>query len=113
MVENKLSPIKKAILSMIDNIRETIISPECDDEAILVNANKINILNAGAFKEDDYMTYDDAIRYLGIGYNRNRLSQLAKRHGIRNRKFKNSSVGFHRDDIERLKLIIQQEKLNK
>lgn len=101
-----LSPVKLAILSMWEDVRDLILSPECDDEAIMVNANKISILNQGSFREDEYMTYDDAMKELGIGYNRNRLSTLAKKYGIKSRKFKNSPAGFHKDDISRLKLIL-------
>jgi hypothetical protein len=108
---DNISPTKKALLAMWDKVREQIISPECDDEAIIANASKLNILNQDAFREEDFMTYDEAIKALGISYNRNKLSDLAKKHGIKSRKFKNSPAGFHKDDIARLKLLISQEGL--
>lgn len=113
MSTDNLSPTKKALLAMWEAVRERIISPECDDEAILANANKLKILNQDAFREDEFMTYDEAIKELGINYNRNKLSALAKKHGIKSHKFKNSPAGFHKDDITRLKLILRQKDLGK
>lgn len=111
MSTDNISPTKKALLVMWDAVRERIISPECDDEAILANASKMRILNQDVFREDEFMTYDEAIKELGISYNRNKLSTLAKKYGIKNRKFKNCPAGFHKDDITRLKLILAEEKL--
>lgn len=100
MSTDNLSPTKKALLAMWDKVREQIISPECDDEAIIVNTSKLKILNQDAFREEEFMTY-----------NRNKLSSLVKKYGIKSRKFKNSPVGFHKDDIARLKLLIAKEGL--
>lgn len=110
MNTNELSPIKKAALEMWEKVRDLILSPECDDDAVLVASTKINILNKDAFREEDYLSYDDAIKELGIGYNRNKLSDLAKKHGIKNHKFKHFPAGFHRDDIAKLKLILAMEQ---
>lgn len=106
----EISKTRKVILDMIDVFREKIISGECDDDTIMVKAGDLGILNADSFKEDEYLNYDEAIRELGIGYNRNRLSALAKKHGIMNRTFNSTHVGFHRDDIRKLKLILEREK---
>ena len=108
---DKISPTKKALLAMWDTVREQIISPECDDEAIIANSSKLRTLNQDAFREEEFMTYDEAIKELGINYNRNKLSALAKKYGIKNYKFKNSPAGFHKDDIARLKLILAKENL--
>lgn len=108
MSADNISPAKKTILDLWDKVRGQLLSPECDDEAIMVNANKLNILNRDSFREEDYMSYDEAIKELGINYNRNRLSELAKAHGIKSRKFKNSPAGFHKDDIMRLKLFLTE-----
>lgn len=104
-----LSKTKLFVLSIIDNVREQVIT-DCDDETLTSRISDLKILDADAFHEDDYYTYDEAIEALGIGYNRNRLSELAKKHNVRNRKFKNVSVGFHKDDINKLKLLLTKEK---
>lgn len=104
----ELTKTKKVVLSIIDNIREQVLT-ECDDETLVSRMNDLRVIDQDAFHEGDYYTYDEAIAELGIGYNRNRLSDLAKRYNIRNRKFKNVPVGFHKDDINKLKIIISKQ----
>ena len=104
---NGISKTKQFVLSVIDNIREQVIN-ECDDETLTARMSDMRVLDLDAFHEDDYYTYDEAIAELGIGYNRNRLAELAKKYNVRNRKFKNVSVGFHKDDISKLKLILNR-----
>jgi hypothetical protein len=106
----EISKTRKVILDMIDVFREKIISGECDDDTIMVKTVDLGILNADSFKEDEYLNYDEAIKELGISYNRNKLSELAKKHGVKNRTFNSTHVGFHKDDIKRLKLILEREK---
>lgn len=104
----ELSKTKKLVLSVLDNIREQVLT-ECDDETLTSRMNDLRLLDSDSFHEDDYYTYDEAIKELGLPYNRNKLSDLAKKHNVRNRKFKNVPVGFHKDDINKLKLILSRE----
>lgn len=104
-----LSKTKRFVLSIIDEVRTQVLT-ECDDETLTSRMHDFNILDHDSFKEDDYYTYDEAIKELGIRYNRNRLSELAKKHNVRNRKFKNTYVGFHKDDIRKLKLILNRKE---
>lgn len=103
-----ISKTKQFVLSVLDNIRDQVIN-DCDDETLTARMSDMRTLDIDAFHEDDYYTYDEAINELGIGYNRNRLSELAKKYNVRNRKFKNVSVGFHKDDIRKLKLILNRD----
>jgi hypothetical protein len=105
-----ISKTRKVVLDMIDVFREKIINGECDDDTIMVKASDLGILNADSFKEDEYLNYDEAIKELGISYNRNKLSELAKKHGVKNRTFNSMHVGFHKDDIKKLKLILERDK---
>lgn len=109
----EISKTRKMLLDMIDVFKEKIISGECDDDTIAAKISDIGLLNADSFREDDYLNYDEAIKELGIGYNRNKLSELAKKHGVKNRVFNSTHIGFHIDDIRKLKLILEREKLNK
>ena len=105
---NGISKTKQFVLSVIDNIREQVIN-DCDDETLTARMSDMRVLDIETFREDDYYTYDEAIKELGIPYNRNKLSELAKKYNIRNRKFKNVPVGFHKDDISKLKLILSRQ----
>lgn len=104
----ELTRTKRFVLSIIDNIREQVVT-ECDDETLTARMHDMKLLDVDSFREDDYYTYDEAIRVLGIPYNRNKLSDLAKKHDIRNRRFKNVPIGFHKDDINKLKLILSKQ----
>lgn len=105
----ELSPIKRSALAIIDSFRD-IVANDCDDADIVKTIPNINIPIDVGIKEKDYMSYDDAIDFLKIGYNRNRLSELAKKHGIKSHKFRKMPIGFHIKDIERLKTILDSEK---
>lgn len=104
----EISKTKKSVLAMMDAFRDMIIN-DCDDETIMLKMHDLQVLDKDSFREEDYLTYDEAIKELGINYNRNKLSSLAKKYGIRNRKFNSMHVGFHRDDIRKLKLLLQRE----
>lgn len=104
----ELSRTKRFVLSIIDEVREQVLT-ECDDETLVSRMSDLRVVDRNAFHEDDYYTYDEAIAELEIGYNRNRLAELAKKHNVRNKKFKNVSVGFHKDDIRKLKLILSRQ----
>lgn len=109
MDESKLSPIKRTALSMLDSVKHMVIH-DCDDETIVKTMPKVNIPTKVGIIEDEYMSYDDAIKELEIPYNRNRLSALAKEHGIKSHKCRNMPIGFHKDDIARLKVILNSKK---
>lgn len=103
-----LSKTKRFVLSIIDSIRDQVVN-DCDDETLTSRMGDLRIIDKDAFHEDDYYTYDEAIAALGIGYNRNKLSELAKTHNIRSRKFKNVPVGFHKDDVNKLRIILSRQ----
>lgn len=107
MEERNLSPIKRSALSVLDTVKHMIVN-ECDDETIMKTLPQVTIPTKVGIIEEDYMSYDDAIDELKLPYNRNRLAQLAKEHGIRSHKFRNMPIGFHKDDIARLKEILSK-----
>lgn len=107
MEECNLSPIKRSALSVLDTVKHMIVN-ECDDETIMKTLPQVTIPTKVGIVEEDYMSYDDAIDELKLPYNRNRLAQLAKEHGIRSHKFRNMPIGFHKDDIARLKEILSK-----
>lgn len=107
MDESKLSPIKRSALAVVDTVKHMIVN-ECDDETIIKTLPQVTIPTKVGIVEEDYMSYDDAIDELKLPYNRNKLAQLAKEHGIMSHKFRNMPIGFHKDDIARLKEILSK-----
>ena len=107
-MQTKSGNIKNSTLALIDFIRQMVVN-DCDDEMLSRTISSINMpITTGAL-EEDYVNYDEALRELGIGYNRNKLKMLADKHGIKNHRFRNVPIGFLRSDIEKLKKEIEQD----
>ena len=108
MSEEKLSPIKRTALALIDTVRTKIMT-DCSEEEIVKSMAKFHPETNGYFKQDDFVTADKAMRMLHLGQNRNKFFQLTKEYGIENHKISNQNVGFLRKDIEQLYEVLQDE----
>lgn len=109
MDSKELSPIKKTALSIVDFVRDVVIN-DCDDETLLKTTSHLSDFVDVGVREKDYLNYDEAIKVLGIGYNRNKLASLARMYNIKCHRFRNMPIGFHKDDIAKLKEIIDRGK---
>lgn len=103
-----LSPIKRAALALLDNLKEQVMN-DCDEEDVVKTMAKFHPETNGYFKQSDFVTADKAMRMLHLGQNRNKFFQLAKEYGIENHKVSNQNVGFLRKDIERLAFLLDEE----
>ena len=105
----KLSATKKLALETLDFITEQIVYGGCDDEDITSVMGKVNI---AAHKEyinkNDYVNADQAMKILGIGYNRKRFFELTKKYGIVNHTMNNQHIGFLRKEIEELACMLNK-----
>lgn len=103
--KKELSVIKRTAISLIDafskNLKERVLT-ECSDEKIMSTTSKYHPALKDSYKEEDFVNYDEALRMMPFGYNRNRLNNLAKKYGIKNHTFKNAHIGFKKTDIEGL-----------
>ena len=108
MNEEKLSPIKRMALALLDKLKEQVING-CDEAEIVSTMAKFNPENNGYFKQDDFVTADKAMKILHLGQNRSRFFQLTKEYGIENHKISNQNIGFLRKDIDRLAELLDDE----
>lgn len=108
MSDVSISPLKRVALSLIDKLKEQVIS-DCDEAEVLNAMAQFNPENNGYFKQEDFVTADKAMKILHLGTNRNKFFQLTKEYGIVNHKFSNQNVGFLRKDIEQLARILDDE----
>lgn len=108
MSDVSISPLKRVALSLLDKLKEQVIS-DCDETEVLNAMAKFNPENNGYFKQDDFVTADKAMKILHLGTNRNKFFQLTKEYGIDNHKISNQNVGFLRKDIEQLARILDDE----
>lgn len=103
-----LSPIKRAAISLLDKLKEQVMT-DCDEQEVISTMAKFNPENNGYFKQSDFVTTDKAMQILHLGYNRAKFFALMKEYGIINHKISNQYVGFLRKDIERLAQIMDDE----
>jgi hypothetical protein len=108
MSEEKLSPIQRTALALLDSLKKQVMT-DCSEEEIVKSMAKFHPETNGYFKQDDFVTADKAMRMLHLGQNRNKFFQLTKEYGIENHKISNQNVGFLRKDIEQLCEVIQDE----
>lgn len=108
MSDVSISPLKRVALSLIDKLKEQVIS-DCDEAEVLNAMAQFNPENNGYFKQEDFVTADKAMKILHLGTNRNKFFQLTKEYGIDNHKISNQNVGFLRKDIEQLARILDDE----
>lgn len=107
-MQEKLSPIKRAALAILDKLKEQVLN-DCDEQEIVKTMAKFNPETNGYFKQDDFVTADKAMRMLHLGQNRNKFFELTKEYGIENHKISNQNVGFLRKDIERLSELLAED----
>lgn len=88
-------------LMILDNIKERIEDCEYSDDEILGVICGLDAKARGYINTRDLLTYDKAMRMLGIK-SRNKFSSLCRENGISNVRINNMRVGFRREDIERL-----------
>lgn len=111
-MQEKLSPIKRAALAILDKLKEQVLN-DCDEQEIVSTMAKFNPETNGYFKQDDFVTADKAMRMLHLGQNRNKFFELTKEYGIENHKISNQNVGFLRKDIERLSELLSEDVENR
>ena len=108
MQNTELSATKRLALSTLDFIKERIIKGDCSDAELQENMSRINCeANHDYINKNDYVNADQAIKILGIGYNRNKLFELTKKYGVVNHTLNNRHIGFKRKEIERIACILK------
>ena len=106
---NKNSPTMNYIISLLKQVIRDIRSGTCSEEELVAALVKFNPETNGYIHEDMFMNYDEAGKALGLGWNRNKLNDLCKLHGVVNHKFNNAHIGFKTKEIERLKEFIKKD----
>lgn len=106
---NKNSPTMKYVISLLKQVIRDIRNGECSEDELVAALVKFNPETNGYIREDMFMNYDKAGKALGLGWNRNRLNELCKLHGVKNHKFNNAPIGFKAKEIERLKDFIKKD----
>ena len=85
-------------------------SGECTDEQIDDLISKTEPRSRGYFREEDFVTADEAMRILKLGQNRNRFFDLLKVYKIQAQTFNGVKIGYKREEIHKLKERLAKEK---
>lgn len=112
MVE-KLSPIKRAALKLLDEVKKIVVD-DCSDEELACSLVKLHPSSHDEYiNPDDYCYYDEACEILHLGYNRAKLKKLCDDYGIENVTIKNRPMGFEKRKILKLRDILEDESKDK
>ncbi|MGN0929799.1 MAG: hypothetical protein ACI4N3_04120 [Alphaproteobacteria bacterium] len=85
---------------------------ECNDDDAAAFIAKASPIIYGFVREDQFVSADESMRILELNQNRNKFFELIKRHKIKSHTFKGVKIGYKRDDIYKLKYIIENGKEN-
>ena len=107
MEENKfdyktLSLKKQYAWKLCEQLLRDLKSGECTDEQIDDLISKTKPRSRGYFREEDFVTADEAMKILCLGKNRNRFFDLIKVYKIESQTFNGVKIGYRREEIYKL-----------
>lgn len=88
---------------------ERILDGECDESAIAQAIATLNANSMGKFSDDDLVTYDKAMRILGIR-DRGKLKQILDENGVHQVLMHNQKVGFPRHKVLEIRNQLKNRK---
>lgn len=80
----------------------------CTDEEISRIVSNIDADKNGYIHPDDYLPSEKAMKELGV--HRNQFFTLIKEHNIQCKKINGHSIGYHKNDIQRLRNALKEKK---
>jgi hypothetical protein len=81
---------------------------KCTDEEINRIASNIDADKNGYIHPDDYLPAEKAMKELRV--HRNQFFALTKEHNIQCKKINGHSIGYHKNDIQRLRNALKEKK---
>jgi hypothetical protein len=103
-----LSLKKQYAWKLCKQLLRDLKSGDCTDEQIDDLISKTEPRSRGYFREEDFVTADEAMKILRLGQNRNKFFELLKVYKIQSQTFNGVKIGYRRDEIHKL-----GERLNK
>lgn len=82
----------------------------CTDEQIEDLISKTEPRSRGYFREEDFVTADEAMRILRLGQNRNKFFDLIKVYKIQSQTFNGVKIGYPKEEIYKLKERLARNK---
>lgn len=98
-----LSLKKQYVWKLCKQILRDLKSGECTEEEIDDLIAKTEPRSRGYFREEDFVTADEAMKILHLGQNRNRFFDLLKVYKIQAQTFNGVKIGYKKEEIYKLK----------
>ena len=105
-----LSLKKQYVWKLCKQILRDLKNGECTEEEIDDLISKTEPRSRGYFREEDFVTADEAMKILCLGQNRNRFFDLIKVYKIESQTFNGVKIGYRREEIHKLKERLAKEK---
>lgn len=105
-----LSLKKQYVWKLCKQILRDLKNGECTEEEIDDLIARTEPRSRGYFREEDFVTADEAMRILCLGQNRNRFFDLIKVYKIESQTFNGVKIGYRREEIHKLKERLAKEK---
>ena len=105
-----LSLKKQYVWKLCKQILRGLKNGECTEEEIDDLISKTEPRSRGYFREEDFVTADEAMKILCLGKNRNRFFDLIKVYKIESQTFNGVKIGYRREEIHKLKERLARDK---
>ena len=98
-----LSLKKQYVWKLCRQVLRDLKNGECTEEQIDDLISKTEPRSRGYFREEDFVTADEAMKILCLGKNRNRFFSLIKLYKIQSQTFNGVKIGYRKEEIYKLK----------
>lgn len=98
-----LSLKKQYVWKLCKQVLKDLKNGECTEEQIDDLISKTEPRRYGYFREEDFVTADEAMKILCLGKNRNRFFNLIKVYKIEAKTFNGVKIGYRKEEIYKLK----------
>ena len=98
-----LSLKKQYVWKLCKQILRDLKNRECTEEEIDDLIARTESRSRGYFREEDFVTADEAMKILRLGQNRNRFFDLIKVYKIESQTFNGVKIGYRKEEIYKLK----------
>ena len=108
-----LSLKKQYLWKLCKQILKDLKNGECTEEQIEEVVASTEPRKHGYFREEDYVTADQAMKILRLGQNRNKFFDLIQTYKIESQTFNGVKIGYRRSEIYELDNRLGQLNLRK
>ena len=104
-----MSATRLLAIKTLDFIKECIVNGECSDEELQENISRLGSpIGKDSINKNDYVNVDKAMSIIGTK-NRTKFYSIIHKYGMVNHTLNNQHIGFKRNEIEKIALVLKSE----